>query len=97
VVDIGQRGQQQHRHRIAGAAQRAQHGEPVQAGQHAVQHDRRVGFGGGHEQAIAAIVHAVDDVPVLAQSLGDVGRNLGIVLDDQYAHDGVAVAWVGQA
>ena len=86
VVDLAQRRQQQHRHRAARGAQGAQHGQPVDLRQHAVEHQRVVGLGGGEEQAVLAVVRDVDHVPGLAQALGDETGHVGVVLDDQDAH-----------
>ena len=61
VVDFVARGQEQHRRRM-GLAQFADHLPAIHAGQHDVQHDQVIVFGGGAVQAVGAGPDPVDHI-----------------------------------
>src|SRR6185436_4397959 len=76
-------GQDQDRHAALLLAQRAQHAEPVQLGQHQVEdHELRLRALGGLEAAPAVLAHLdreALDLQVVAQAVGEVA----VVLDQQ--------------
>ncbi len=86
IGDPADRGQHQDRGRIAGRAHRLHQRQPVEAGQHTVDHDRIEPAAGRLEQPVAAVLAHRDLVPGLAKPLRHEGAGVGIILDDQYPH-----------
>ena len=68
------------------AAQGAHEAEAVEAGQHPVDDHHVVIFRRGLEQAVASIGKAIDAVALLGKAVGDIGRGVAVILDDQDAH-----------
>jgi hypothetical protein len=65
--------------------------EPVDtAGQHAVEHDRVVGFPDRERHAVAAVVGPIDDVAGFEQAFLQKARHLLIVFDQEDFH-----FWIG--
>lgn len=80
------RGQDEHGHEVAGLAPAAEHGEAVEPGQAQVEHDRVVGLGRTQELAGLAVDGAVDGVALAGEALAELGREIGVVLDEEHAH-----------
>jgi len=67
-------------------AQRGQHGQAVDARQHAVQQHQVVGALAGLVQAVDAVAHQVDDEALLREAAAQVFAELVLVLDDEQFH-----------
>ena len=86
VVDLAQRGEKQHRRRVAGLAQVLNQAQSVQVRQHAVDDQQVERPDRSHQQAFPPVLGDLGAVPALAQTLGQILRRIAIVLDDQNAH-----------
>ncbi len=86
VVDVIARGQEDHR-QVAPRAQRAHDFPAVDAGQHHIEHDEVVGMLQRHVQAVRAGTREIHGVAAFAQPLLEVIAGLGVVFDDEDAHD----------
>ncbi|MNL16669.1 hypothetical protein D3C87_1377210 [compost metagenome] len=58
----------------------------VQARQHQVQHDQVEAARRGHGVAALPVFRAIDDIATARQVMSDVGKDVGIVFDDENAH-----------
>ena len=83
VVDLAERGQDQHRRLDALGTQFADDRETIALGQHAVDDQHVVLPVGGQCQALLAIRRLVGDVADLAERAGDIVGRVAVVLDDQ--------------
>ena len=81
VFHLGASREHEHR-RLARLAQGGQHGQTIDAGQHAVQNDEIVGLLRGQVQAVDAVVRGIDHKAFLAQAFLQVLGELGFVFDD---------------
>jgi hypothetical protein len=86
VVDRAQRAQDQHGGADFGAAERRHQRQPVHRRQHTVDDQRVVAAGTRHEQAGTPIGRVVDDIAALGEPLGDIGRRLAVVFDNEKLH-----------
>ena len=86
ILDLVARREHQHRH-VPGLAQRGQDAETVHAGQHHIQQDQVVLAFDRQVTAIDAVMGHIDHIATLAQALLQVARQLGVVFDDEYAHE----------
>lgn len=87
VIQLVAGGEHDHRCIAAGVfAQALAQGVAIDAGQHDVEHDQVVVFGGGQVQAGQAILGAVDGVALHAQVVGQVGQNIAVVFNQKNAH-----------
>lgn len=68
------------------AAQRANQREPVEPRQHTVDDQHVITAAFGHGITFQTIRGMVGDMADLAQRLGQIGRSLGIIFDDQESH-----------
>jgi hypothetical protein len=84
VEECAQRRQHDYRDRHLGGTQRAQHGEAVHAGDHAIEDDAIVSRVGREEQAVAAVFGAIDGVILLLQPARDVIGEARVVFDQEY-------------
>src|SRR5258708_1334025 len=84
VVDSIQRGEEKHRRRDAGAADRLHDTDAVEPGQHAVDDHEVVGLASGVKESVAPVRRVLDDMPVLLQAADEISRGLPVVLDHQY-------------
>ncbi len=85
VFHLGAGGEHQHRG-VAALAQSGQHGQTVNAWQHAVQHDQIMLPLGGQVQAIDAVERQLHAEAFLAQALAQILGQLGFILDQQELH-----------
>ncbi|PAV70292.1 hypothetical protein WR25_11086 [Diploscapter pachys] len=83
VVHGAQRGQDQHRRIQPRRANRADHGEAVEARQHAVGDDEVEDALAGEEQTVTPVMRGFDRVAGFGQALGEIGRGRRIVFDHQ--------------
>jgi hypothetical protein len=86
VLDCVPGGQHQHRRPDAVRAQAPARLEPVDPGQHHVEHDRVVLGRGGHPEGVLAALGDVGRHPLLTQPASHQAGHLHIVLDDQDPH-----------
>ena len=86
LVDVAHRADEQHRRLLAGGAQRLDHAEPIQLGQHAIDDQHVVFRARRQQQAFLAAVHHLHVVAALLQALGHVAGGIAVVLDDQHVH-----------
>ena len=86
IVDLAQRGQEQHRRRIAGLAQVLHQAQPVEVRQHAIDDQPIERLHGGTQQPLTAVLRDLGAVPALPQTFGEVLRGVAIVFDDQDTH-----------
>src|SRR5262249_51231383 len=84
VVQHAQRAEEQDRGPDSGGADRLDDGQSIEARQHAVDDEDVVAPIGGELAARRAIGRMIDDMAEFAQPLGDVGRRIGGILDQQY-------------
>ena len=89
VVDLAERGEDQRRRAVALLAQRADHGQPVALGQHAVDHQHVVVAAVGEREAFLAVAGEIGDVADFAKRLHEIVGGLAVVFDDQKAHAGI--------
>ena len=80
------RGQQQHRHGLAGAAPFLEHRQPVHLRQADIEHHRVVGFGVAEEVAFLAVERDVDRIAGLGQRFLELAIEIGVVFNDENAH-----------
>jgi hypothetical protein len=80
------RGQNQHRHGLAGLAPLFEDANTVHLRQAEIEHDGIVGLGGAHELALLAVTRPVDGVALASEAIDELTAELGIVLDDEHAH-----------
>ena len=66
-----------------------QHTQAVDAGQHPVKDDEVVVALGGHVKAIHAVGGGLHHEALLRQALAEVGRELGLVFDQQQSHGAI--------
>ena len=90
VGDRVARGQQQDRRPDPGLAQPPADLEPVDPGQHDVEHDRVVVGRLGHPERVLALDRDVGGDSLAAHPAPDQAGHLHLVLDDQHAHGGPA-------
>jgi hypothetical protein len=91
IVDPAERGEEQHRGLVGGAAQRLDEIEAVEARQHTIDHRQVVVVGGRQHQSVAAVVGAIDLVPTPPQHFLDIDGGLFVIFDQQDLHaDGFA-------
>ena len=88
VVDLAERGQDQHRRLDALGAQFADDREAVALGQHAVDDQDVVLPVERQRQPLLAVRRLVGDMADLAEGPGDVVGRVAVVFDDQEAHGG---------
>ena len=88
VVDLAERGQDQHRRLVALGAQFADHRQTVALGQHAIDDQHVVVAVAGQRQALLAVRRLVGDVADLAEGLGEVVGSVAVVFYDEQAHGG---------
>src|SRR5690606_1357042 len=86
VVHLAERAQDQHGRGVLRRAQGADQRETVDAGQHAVDDERVVRFGGGEKQAVLAVVRVVYVVTRLRETVANERGDVLVVLDDEYPH-----------
>jgi hypothetical protein len=86
IVDAASGGEKENGSFVARAANRLDDGQPIQTGQHPVNDDDIVAPGCGQHQAVSPVTGVVRNVSTAPQTVQDVGRRLGVVLDDQNAH-----------
>jgi len=86
VLDTVAGGQEQHRHRVAGAAQRLQDAPAIERGQHHVEDDQVVVAAEREVQPVETVACQVDDETGFDQPLAQVIAGLRFVLDDQNLH-----------
>ena len=87
VVDAVPGRQQQHRRPAAAGPQLPGHLQPVEVGQHDVEHDRVVVDLGGQPQGLGAVPGHVDGVALLLKTTLEQQRQPGLVLGHQEPHD----------
>ena len=88
VVDLAERGQDQHRRLDALGAQFADHRQAIALGQHAVDDQHVVLPVEGQRQALLAVRRLVGDMADLPEGPGDVVGGVAVVFYDQQAHGG---------
>src|SRR5690606_18612758 len=87
VLERIPRGQHQHRRLPTRfLAQLAAHLEPVHAGQVEVEHDDVEVVDHGEMQAGDAVPGEIDDVVAVGEEVADIGRDIAVVFNDEYAH-----------
>ena len=86
VADLVAGGEHQHGHPDTGLPQPAAQLEAVEAGQHDVQDDRRIGILGRHPQAVRAVAGDVNGMALLLERALDQARHPHLVLDHQHPH-----------
>ncbi len=87
VVDLGQRAQYHDGRALAGLAQHLDDGQTIDvAGQHSVHDDDVIGFAGGEEHAVPAVVGVVGGMSGFLQALDDELADPFVVLDQQNFH-----------
>ena len=86
VADITERAEHEGRRGVARSAQRPNDGQPLQFGQHPIDHHYVVGFGGGEEQTLLARGGMVDRVATFFESLDDKCAYLRVIFNQQNTH-----------
>src|SRR3954469_5326359 len=86
IAHAGHGGQEQNRRFDARSAYRLDDAEAVQARQPAVDDHDLVGLAGCQKEAVAAVGRYINHVPLLFQTLLQIGACLGIVLNDEQLH-----------
>ena len=86
VLDLSLGAQEQDRCFSPRAAHRPDDGDPVELGQHAVDHRHVVVAAERQHEPVAAVMGDIDGKPALGKPLGDETRRFGVVFDDQCAH-----------
>ena len=81
-----QGGENESGRRVILLAQRTDQREPVKTRQHAVDHQDVITAALGHGVAFQTVTGMVGDMAGLAEGLGQIGRSLGIIFDDQQSH-----------
>ena len=79
-------GQQQHRHRLAGAAPFLEHRQPVHLRQADIEHHRVIGLGVAEEVSLLAVEGDVDRIAALGQGVLDLPVEIGVVFNNENAH-----------
>ena len=88
VVHLAERGQDQDRRLVLLIAQRADQRQPVHLRQHAIDDGHVITAFDRHVVSGDAIVGEIDDMARLAKRLGEIGRRVAVVFDDEDAHGG---------
>ncbi len=88
VIDLAERGQDQHRRLDALGAQFADHRKPIALGQHAVDDQDVVLPVERERQALLAIRRLIGDMADLPEGPGDVVGGVAVVFYDEEAHGG---------
>ena len=91
ILDRIARREHQHRRPDAPLAQSPAHLDPVEAGQHQVEHDRVVLRGRPQRERIVARPRDVDSVPLLDEAAAQQARHLELVLDHEYSHARIVI------
>jgi hypothetical protein len=86
IINLAERGEDQNRCMHALAAQFTDDGQSVAARQHAVDDGNIVGVLGAHEEAALAVACVIGNNTGLAKRLGEIGRRLEIIFDNQNLH-----------
>ena len=86
VVDLAERGQNQHRRLDALGAQRADHRKAVALGQHAVDDQHVVAAVERQREAVLAVGRVFGHMADLAERLDEIVRRVAVVFDDEQAH-----------
>ncbi len=95
VIDLAERRQNERRRLDALAAQGADHREPVELRQHAIDDQDVVLAVHRQREPLLAVGGEVGNVPDLAEGLDQIVGGIAIVFDDQQTHDGPAISTVG--
>ena len=72
--------------RLPFSRKRADHGQAVALGQHAIDHEHVVVAAIGHRQALLAIAGEIGDMADFTKRLDQIVGGLAVVFDDQQAH-----------
>ncbi len=80
------RGQDQHRHIVAGTAPAFQNGDPVHHRQAEIEHHGIVALGLAEELRLLAVMGLIDRVAGLGQRGRELAREIGIVLHHEQSH-----------
>ena len=86
VIHVAKGRHDQDRYRIVRRPYRLQDRHSVDTGQHAVENDDVVGLLSRGVKSVPAVPADVHDMAAFAQSLGDIIRQGGVVLDQQQLH-----------
>ncbi len=86
VIDVGQRGKEEHRGHVAFPAHPRNEAQSVEPGQHAIDDRHVIGPREREGQSGFAVARFVHDVAGFFQSLAKIALGLEIVFDDKNAH-----------
>ncbi len=92
IIDLAERGEDEHRRAVALLPQSLDDRQSVLSGHHAIDDEHVEAGVAGHFQALFAVMGDIGSMARLAQALGHEAGDVDVVLDDQYAHDALPAA-----